>query len=163
MKKILVDMDGVITDFNKKYIEMFGMTPAEVRNDRVRKQYSEFWHLFVDRFAFEKLDWHEGGKELVHFLNGLSNVQLCILSSAGGFDRHVEVQDQKLNWLEDNMIDWPSVIVPGRRYKAGFASPDAFMIDDTPDVITKFCEKGGNGIIHKDYKETIKAIDHWLS
>ena len=52
MKKIFVDMDGVITDFNKKYTEMFGRTPAEVRMDRERKQYSEFWHLFVDRFGF---------------------------------------------------------------------------------------------------------------
>lgn len=155
-------MDGVITDFNKKYTEMFGRTPAEVRADRENKQYSEFWHLFVDRFGFEKLDWHEGGQELVHFLSSLENVQLCILTSAGGFDRHPEVQEQKLVWLNNNMIDWPAVVVPGRRFKSGFASGDAFMIDDTPDVISGFCNNGGSGIVHIDTAKTIDVLRRWL-
>lgn len=155
-------MDGVITDFNKKYTEMFGKTPAEVRADKARKQYSEFWHLFVDRRGFEKLDWHEGGQELIKFLETLKNVQISILTSAGGFDRHQEVQHQKLNWLQERMIDWPTVVVPGRRYKSGFASGDSFMIDDTPDVITGFCNNGGSGIIHKDVNETIDALSKWL-
>ena len=155
-------MDGVLTDFNKKYTEMFGKSPADVRNDRVHKQYSEYWHKFVDRDGFEKLDWHEGGQELVHFLEGLQNVQICILTSAGGFDRHNEVAFQKTEWLESRMIDWPVVVVPGRRYKAGFASGDSFMIDDTPDVIKGFCENGGTGIIHTDVNITINAIRKWL-
>lgn len=155
-------MDGVITDFNKKYTEMFGRTPAEVRMDRERKQYSEFWHLFVDRFGFEKLDWHEGGQELIHFLEGLQNVQICILTSAGGFDRHPEVQEQKLVWLNDKMINWPAVVVPGRRFKSGFASGDAFMIDDTPDVITGFCNNGGSGIVHTHTPKTIEVLRRWL-
>ena len=162
MKKIFVDMDGVITDFNKKYTEMFGRTPAEVRADRINKQYSEFWHLFVDRCGFEKLDWHEGGQELICYLEGLKNVQICILTSAGGFDRHPEVQEQKLNWLRERMVDWPAVVVPGRRFKSGFASSDAFMIDDTPDVITGFCDKGGYGILHTDVNLTIDALSKWL-
>lgn len=162
MKKIFVDMDGVLTDFNKKYTQMFGMTPAEVRADRVNKQYSDNWHKFVDRFGFEKLEWHPGGQDLVFFLESLENVQLCILTSAGGFDRHPEVQEQKLVWLNNNMIHWPAVVVPGRRFKAGFASGDAFIIDDTPDVVKGFCENGGNGIIHTDASKTIEVLSKWL-
>lgn len=162
MKKIFCDMDGVLTDFNKKYTEMFGKSPAEVRADKERKQYSEFWHKFVDRSGFEKLDWHEGGQELIHFLERIPNVQICILTSAGGFDRHNEVQYQKCEWLDQRMIDWPVVVVPGRRYKSGFASGDAFMIDDTPDVISGFCNNGGSGIIHTNTADTIKALERWL-
>lgn len=155
-------MDGVITDFNKKYSEMFGRSPKEVAGDRINKQYSEYWHLFVDRFGFEQLEWHEGGKELVQFLSSLKNVQLCILTSAGGFDRHPEVQEQKLTWLNNNKVNWPAVVVPGRRFKSGFASTDAFMIDDTPDVVTGFCSNGGSGIIHTDTEETIDSLKRWL-
>ncbi len=162
MKKIFVDMDGVITDFNKKYTQMFGRTPAEVRADRERKQYSEFWHKFVDRLGFEKLDWHEGGQELIHFLENIPNVQLCFLTSAGGFNRQYEVQEQKLTWLRERMLEWPAVVVPGRRFKSGFASGDAFMIDDTPDVIAGFCNNGGSGIIHTDTNITIEALKRWL-
>lgn len=163
MKKIFVDMDGVLTDFNKKYKEMFGATPSEIKSGENRTHYSEYWNQFVDRLGFEKLDWHPGAQELVHFLEKLENVQLCILTSAGGFDRQQEVMDQKLNWLDDRMIDWPAVVVPGRRYKAGFATGDSFMIDDTPDVIKGFCENGGSGIIHKDTAYTIEVLTRWLS
>lgn len=160
-------MDGVLTDFDKMYKSKFGYTPAEVRADKTRGNYSVFWNKIVDDSQFCYLEWHEGGKKLVEYLNNISTdqkkkVQLCILSSSGGFDRHSEVQSQKLRWLYMNNVRWPAVIVPGRSFKAGFASSDSFMIDDTPDVITNFIDRGGSGIIHKDAQETIDALAAWL-
>lgn len=162
MRTVFVDMDGVLCDFNKKYVELFERTPKEVRMDRERKMYSTYWHDFVDKSQFAYLDWHEGGQELVQFLNSLSKVQLCVLSSAGGFDRQREVLEQKVRWLRMHDIKWPAVIVPGRRYKSGFADSNSFMIDDTPDVVTGFIDSGGHGIIHTNASETIEAIKQWL-
>lgn len=163
MKKIFVDMDGVLTDFNRKYVDMFDKTPAEVKSSTDRKQYRSHWDQFVEARAFAELEWHEGGEELVEFLNILEDVQLCVLTSAGGFERQREVADQKLEWLQCKGIEWPAVVVPGRRYKSGFATNDAFMIDDTPDVIKGFVENSGHGIVHKNVVHTINTLHKWLS
>ena len=162
MKTIFVDMDGVLCDFNKRYKELYLRTPQEVRADRERKMYSTYWHDFINNSQFAYLEWHEGGQELVEFLKSLTNVQLCILSSAGGFDRQREVMEQKIRWLRMHDISWPAVITPGRRFKSGFADNYSFMIDDTPDVITEFVKAGGHGIIHTNAPETIEAIKKWL-
>ena len=167
MKRLFVDMDGVLSDFDKRYIEMFGMTPREVRDwDKAHKDhnYTDKWIQFVNNKGFATLDKHQGADVLVDYLKQLHNVQICILTSAGGFDMHREVQKQKLKWL-DKVLDvkWPAVVVPGRKYKAGFASGDAFIIDDTPDVVKSFCENGGNGIVHTDAYHTVSVLQRWLT
>ena len=163
MKTIFVDMDGVLTDFNKGYKDMFGRTPYEIKSGDNRKEYTKLWHEFVDNKGFENLEWNARGQELVQYLNNITNINICILSSAGGMDRHREVQDQKLIWLTEHNIHWPAMIVPGRRYKAGFASDQALMIDDTPDVVTSFRRAGGYAILHTDTSPTIELISEFLN
>ena len=151
MKKIFVDMDGVLCDFNKRYTEKFGRTPAEVKADRVNKMYSRHWHEFVDDAEFTSLEKMGNADELLGILRSVDDrFEICILSSAGGFDRQREVQEQKLAWLEMHDIYWPAVIVPGRKYKTGFAGVGALMIDDTYDVVESFIKAGGDGVWYKD-------------
>ncbi len=40
-KTIFVDMDGVLTDFERGYTEMFGMTPLEARHSSTRLTFSK--------------------------------------------------------------------------------------------------------------------------
>lgn len=164
MKTIFVDMDGVLTDFNSNYKRIIGMTPQEVRESRDRKEYSVYWEKYVTSNGFTDQDWFQGAQELVEFLNK-QDVQKCILSSSGGMKFHNIVQAQKHIWLMDHGIDWPVVIVPGRRYKAGFASTQSALIDDTADVIDSFTSKGGLGILHvADRKwNTTYQIEQWLA
>ena len=151
MKKIFVDMDGVLCDFNKRYTEKFGRTPAEVRADREKKMYSKHWHTFVDDHEFASLAKMGNANVLLDILRSVDDrFEICILSSAGGFDRQREVQEQKLAWLEMHDIHWPAVIVPGRRFKTGFASVDSLIIDDTYDVVESFIKAGGDGVWYKD-------------
>ena len=163
MKTIFVDMDGVLTNFNEGYKAMFGRTPQEIKASNNRKEYTKLWHEFVDNKGFENLNWNPRGQELVQYLNNITNINICILSSAGGMDRHREVQDQKLVWLTNNNIQWPAMIVPGRKYKAGFASDQALMIDDTPDVVTSFRRQGGYAILHTEASPTIELISEFLN
>jgi 5'(3')-deoxyribonucleotidase len=165
-KTIFVDMDGVLTDFSKEYMRMFGMTPQEVARDRVNKRFSDYWREFIDDRAFARLDKHEGADELIAFLDtcvGKHNV--CILSSSGGFDRHRDVTKQKLEWLDDHFIEWPAMIVPGKRFKHGFASPDSILIDDTYEVVTAFEAAGGNIIHHTTdtLHTTVDRLQEWLA
>lgn len=167
MKKIFVDMDGVLTDFNGMYTKLFDRTPAQVKADRVKKEYSEHWHSFVDQRAFAALDILPGGQKLLEFLRYTDPrfVQICILTSAGGFDRHPDVTEQKTEWVRNHLINWPVVVVPGRRYKAGFATSDAIIIDDTYDVVTSFISAGGTGIHHSDQRidHTLLSLQEWIN
>lgn len=151
MKKIFVDMDGVLCNFNKRYTEKFGRTPAQVRADRENKMYSTHWHQFVDDNEFTSLEKMDNADKLIAILSSVDHLfDICILSSAGGFDRQREVQAQKLAWLAAHDIYWPAVVVPGRRFKTGFASSDALIIDDTYDVVESFIKAGGHGVWYKD-------------
>lgn len=164
MKHIWLDMDGVLCDFQKKYQLLFDVTTQEARK-MDRKKYHQIWDDFVDMRAFATLDWYPGGEELVEYMRTLDpkKIQIGILSSSGGFDRQREVQEQKTEWLSRHFIDWPTVIVPGRRYKAGFARPDSILIDDTPDNITSFVKAGGAAIEHTEWRLTKPLLEMWLS
>lgn len=160
---IYCDMDGVLTDFNAGYKLITGRSPSDVRSDSNRELYAHYWDTFVDAEGFTNLDWQPGGQELVEYLRSIEDrVQICILSSAGGFHRQREVQDQKLDWLHLEGIEWPTVIVPGRRYKPAFATQNALLIDDTKDTVREFALIG-RAIHHTDAKHTIPLIDLWLS
>lgn len=153
MKYVYVDMDGVLTDFERRYRELFGEDPKETRDKKNgnKGQYSKNWHDFVQGNNFATLDWHPGGREIVEqleFIESFYNVEIKVLTSSGGTDRHNEVAKQKLKWIDTQFIAWPTIVVPGRRYKQLFANKDSFIIDDTPDVIEKFVANKGNGVLH---------------
>lgn len=166
-KIIYVDMDGVLSDFESKYVELFGETPERTRMNRDRSvddksQFSKRWNEFVDRRAFEFLKKFEGCDELVKFLKSLKNVELKILTSTGGAEHHNKVVIQKVIWVELNNIGFPVIAVPGRRFKSVFANENTILIDDTPDVVDSFFNNGGNSVLHKNVADTISAVENFL-
>jgi hypothetical protein len=163
VNKIYLDMDGVICDFHKRYREMFSYDAGGegMENSRDRKEFSKNWKQFVGTNQFETLDWFPGGLELVEFVKTL-DVRVEILSSSGGIHNHSEVRDQKISWLRKNGIFFPVNIVPGRRVKKYFALPSNILIDDMEDVIDRFNENHGIGILHKDVNVTISRLKELL-
>jgi len=159
INKIFVDMDGVLADFNSRFVELFGHPPSESRN-----KFGQHWRTLVDDKHFENFDLHEGATELVEFLNSVKHrADIAILSSSGGFKDHASVQSQKIKWLCKNNIVFPAIIVPGRWYKKGFASITSFLIDDTKDVCEDFEFAGGLVSLHTNAKETIDKLKVWLN
>lgn len=161
IKKIYLDMDGVLCDFEKKFTELYGLLSLTKRD---RKQWSKDWEDFIlNQHGFEKLDWFPGGQELLAYLRRHPNIHVEILSSSGGERFHGEVTVQKIKWLRKHGINYKANIVPGRKKKAEYATPDSLIIDDTPDVIRYFTQAGGQAILHKDIKETIQKLDTLLN
>lgn len=162
MKTIYVDMDGVLTEFEKKYIELYGLSPKEVR-DQKHGLYSQYWNKFVDAQQFVWLDRHKGYTKLVSYLQSLVDIKIYILSSSGGGSTHNAVVTQKIKWLEMNGLqDWPAIIVPGRRYKSNFANQKSFLIDDTADVVSSFVKNKGHSVIHADVDYTIHILKEFV-
>jgi hypothetical protein len=159
--KIYLDMDGVIANFEKRYIELFREHPGSSRD---RKEFSKNWTSFIEGKNFESLDYWPGGPELINYLIYRFN-DVEILTSSGGKKYHNEVTEQKNKWIKERNLPstWKVNVVAGRSLKAEFATPDSILIDDTLDVIDAFNKAGGIGIHHKDVGNTMMLLDILLA
>ena len=159
IKKIYLDMDGVLSDFEKQFKDLYG---EQSLKNRDRKLWSEDWPDFIQRKQFEELPKFAGADELLEFIRKVP-VEIEILTSSGGVKFHEHVKEQKKAWLKKYSIAYKPHVVPGRRHKKEYATPETILIDDTPDVIESFNRAGGIGILHKDVKETIKTLETLLN
>lgn len=159
IQKIFLDMDGVLTDFEVRWAEVFGFPAQTVRK---RKNFSEEWPQFVAQKQFETLDWFPGGQELLQYIQS-KNIPTEILSSSGGVQFHKEVKAQKKLWLKERGITYKANVVPGKRKKAEYAKPFYVLIDDTPENVDRFIDHGGIGILHKEANITIEKLESLLN
>lgn len=163
LKTLYLDMDGVLCDMEHTYKEMFGITPLEARHQG-KEAYDANWREFVAKRAFRRLPEHPSARQLLDYVKTLEGkVNIAILSSSSGLQSHFIVQHDKLIWLEDNGVNYPALIVPGRFYKKNYANPNSFLVDDFAANIHEFVGAGGHGIIHTNSSETIPAIEQWAS
>lgn len=163
-KVIYVDMDGVLSNFEKRYEEVFHMSSARARDLKHMGKEKNNWLTFVSNELFETLPPMPRFKELFDFLQGLP-VRKMILSSTGGAQFHGHVLKQKLTWLKNNQVPWGPIFVPGRRYKKTFAGPSTLLIDDTIDVVTSFRGANGSAILHNEefFDRTISDVEEWMT
>ena len=148
-------MDGVLCNFEKRFTELYGKDALGARD---RKNFTTNWPNFIMDGNFESLEWFPGGKELLDFIQNETDWEVEILSSSGGEKFHSEVAAQKVVWLCDNSIPYKANIVPGRKHKTAYATPETILIDDTEDIIVNFNAAGGLGILHKDINETLAKL-----
>ena len=160
IKKIYLDMDGVLCDFERKFGELYG---EEALKNRDRKLWTEDWPDFIQTNQFEELAKFPGADDLLLFIRKHPEIQVEILTSSGGQKYHDQVKEQKIVWLKKNSIAYKPNVVPGRKHKKEYAQPDTVLIDDTEDVIENFNRAGGIGILHRDAKETIKRLESLLN
>ena len=151
-------MDGVLSDFEARYVELFGERPSDIQ--RRNKEFYAYWETFVKGKNFEVLPPHKGGVELLEYLGTeFKDIPVEILSSSGGQHFHEEVAEQKRKWLCDHGITYNPIIVPGGSKKAEYAkSLWDILIDDTERNIDKFRKAGGTGILHTNVDDTIKQL-----
>ena len=160
IKKIYLDMDGVLCDFERKFEELYG---EEALKNRDRKLWTEDWPDFIQTNQFEELAKFPGADDLLLFIRKHPEIEVEILTSSGGQKYHDQVKEQKIVWLKKNSIAYKPNVVPGRKHKKEFAQPDTVLIDDTEDVVENFNRAGGIGILHRDAKETIKRLESLLN
>jgi hypothetical protein len=153
--KLYLDMDGVLCNFEKRFTELYGKDALGARD---RKNFTTNWPNFIMDGNFESLEWFPGGKELLDFIQNETDWEVEILSSSGGEKFHSEVAAQKVVWLCNNGIPYKANIVPGRKHKTAYATPETILIDDTEDIIVNFNAAGGLGILHKDANETLAKL-----
>jgi hypothetical protein len=152
--KIYLDMDGVIADFNKRYKELYKIEPKEADT---YKTFDKFFTMFIAERQFATLNLMPDAIELINYLRSLK-VPTEILSSTSSEKRDAEIREQKIEWLNNQNIEFPVNLVPGKRFKRDFSNSNSLLIDDTPQNIDQWRVEGGIGILHTDAITTIGIL-----
>jgi len=155
---IYLDMDGVIADFEKRYIELFGVAPQEAEKS---KKFDHYFEMFIANNGFADLPLMPGAMEGIDFLRKCS-APTQMLTSSSDEKRHDAVSKQKLVWLQKHGITFNPIVVPGKALKQQYAAPDKILIDDMEINIQQWRDKGGIGILHKDWPTTLVILKMYV-
>jgi len=142
------DLDGVLADFDKRCMEVFGQYPNSL-NERymwatITKHHP---HFYAD------LDWMPDGKEL---WNVVKEYVPTILT---GTPRSVKAaRNDKLKWCAIELGEDVPVIAGPTRDKPLYASPGAILIDDRVRTKAGWENAGGIFILHTSAKQSIEEL-----
>lgn len=143
---IFLDMDGVITDFNKSVCKQFDLPyPPQVYHffPEIRERVSEF----CDTSFWHNLEWMHDGREILRAIMdtlGLEKVYLCTKIMP-----NIESASGKMMWIQDNLpVYLDRVIIMSLGVPKYFlARPDTLLIDDRDKYVEEFTAAGGQGIL----------------
>jgi hypothetical protein len=164
---IYCDMDGVLCDFDKRFMEFSNGIPPSEYESKFGK--SAFWELISkkgvgfwsemewkvdekDPEADEKDSKKTGGKTLWEYIEKYKPIIL----SAPSFEK--SSKDGKEKWINSNLKNVGGIKLVPANEKQKFANPNAILIDDRTSNIQQWIDKGGIGILHTSADETIKQL-----
>lgn len=137
MNQLYIDMDGVVSDFDRSIINTFG----EEYSDRIA---DKFWkQTCVDAEVFRRMPPIEIGVQMVHQLIAAGH-NVCFMTSTGGMPHHIDIAKQKLDWLHTHGLgDRPIAFCMNTQGKGLYAQPGAILIDDRQKVCDAWDANGG--------------------
>jgi len=148
---LYVDMDGVLTDFDKRFQDFSPLLPKEYE-----EQYGvgKFWDLIDNKTGVRfwvGMDWMPDGKRLWNFVKHLNPT---ILSSPS---MQEESKIGKHLWIRKH-IPGTKTILTFSSMKQNHSGENRILIDDRPKNIEQWESKGGIGILHTDAFSTIERL-----
>jgi hypothetical protein len=157
--QIYCDMDGVLTDFENRFVEMLRQEgpkyySKEVINQVTRPKHfealegaEEFWNFIDNHIGLEfwsGMNWMPNGRQLWSFIQPYSPI---ILTSPS---RQNTSRLGKRIWVKDHLTPAPPVEFRFGDAKSDFANQKAILIDDKPSNLQAFTAKGGIALEVKD-------------
>ena len=148
---IYCDMDGVIADFDKRFTDLSGMSPNQYEQ---KYGIEQFWNFIDNEIGVRfwvGIPWMQDGKQLWEYIKKYKPTLLSAPS------RNNESRLGKRLWVKKH-IPGAKLVLASRANKQDYAKPNAILIDDRPDTIIEWENKGGIGILHKSAEETIQKL-----
>lgn len=142
--KIYCDMDGVLTDFEKRFDHFTGKKPNEYEKEFGTAQ---FWHLIDNEIGVRfwvGMDWMPEGRRLWDFIKPY---QPDLLTSPS---KNNTSRLGKNLWVRNNLNPKPKTIFAYSKDKQRYANENAILIDDKKSNINEWAAKGGIAIRCKD-------------
>jgi len=149
--EIYCDMDGVLCDFDKRFMEFSnGIPPGKYESKFGKKA---FWKLISEKGVgyWVGIPWMSDGKQLWNYIKPYNPSLL----SAPSMEESSRLG--KRLWVRNN-IPGTKLILRSAEQKQEFANPNAILIDDRPSNIEQWRAKGGIGILHTSANETIEQL-----
>jgi len=152
---IFIDMDGVLTDFERRFEQFAGVTPDEYMSQKTiqvgeKKANEEFWNLVDKQIGvrfWAGMPWMPEGEKLYKYIK---KYKPTILTSPS---REESSRIGKGVWVKRNMSGVPVKFGYGADGKAKFAGPNKILIDDREDNISAWKAAGGIGILFKSTEQ----------
>ncbi len=155
VKRIFIDMDGVLVDFLAGVSKMIGKPLTS--DAKGHSEYDARKQELTDKRLFRNLppmvDYHE----LIGYVKHTA-LPWEILTAAGTVNRETVVYD-KNEWIKQ-YVD-PFIVVTctySGTQKAAFARDGNVLIDDRKENIDAWEDAGGIGVLHTSAENTIKAL-----
>ena len=155
IKRIFLDMDGVLADFNTG-VETLTGTPfpntLQGHND-----YDERKEELTNKRLFRHLPIMEDMHDLVGYVRH-TGLPWEILTAAGTVNRELVVWD-KQEWIKEHVS--PTVVVTCTMtgsQKGMFAIEGSVLVDDRQKNLDAWEKYGGIGILHTSAEDTINQL-----
>ena len=155
VKRIFVDMDGVVADFLAGCSEMMGKPLTS--DDAGHTEYDLRKEELTNKRLFGMLPPMVDYADLIGYIKH-TGLPWEILTAAGTVNRELVVYD-KNTWVR-KYID-PTVVVTctySGSQKGAFAKKGFVLIDDRPKNIKAWEDNGGIGIVHESAEKTINIL-----
>jgi len=152
---IYVDMDGVLTDFERRFEQFAGVSPDEFTSQKTiqvgkEKADEQFWDLIDKQIGvrfWAGMPWMPEGEKLYQYIK---KSKPTILTSPS---RDESSRIGKGVWVKRNMPNVPVKFGYKASGKAKYAGPNKILIDDREDNIAAWKAAGGIGILFKSTEQ----------
>jgi 5'(3')-deoxyribonucleotidase len=142
------DLDGVLADFCKGFMEIAGKRPEAFGTDDMWAYVASAPEFFL------RLEVMPGTKEMLHLAASMGEVR--ILTAIPRKTTYPAAEDEKRQWVARHFGDISVTVVQYARQKADHAMPADILIDDAEDNIRRWIRAGGIGI---HYVDAVEAAD----
>lgn len=184
--RIFLDMDQTLADFDLHFRNCFGLFPLEYKNSMVNVvkdlggTYDQAIDTFVESFwqainTTEKNFWENipPTKAFKHIWKLTKKHKPIIITAIpASMPESVIAMIGKKKWVAKYMDrSVPMIVLPLIHDNIGMIPKYRFchhindiLVDDNRDILEKWVEKGGVGILHKDeeYHETISKLKDYI-
>jgi hypothetical protein len=160
MTQIFIDVDGVVADFDKRSIEILGMTMREFED---KQGQVEAWkRLYATPDFFYTLDPMADAHYLVgHVFNMCLQRGLTAPIFLTGCPRGEWAQPQKQRWKE-KYFPHLEMICTASATKVNYMKPGDIIIDDWERHKPKWEAAGGHWILHKSAEQSLQELQQLL-
>lgn len=139
--ELYCDQDGVLTDFDGRFEHFAGLLPKAYEEKFGTKA---LWSLIDKKIGYtfwSEMGWTKEGKKLWSFIRDYDPILLTSPS------RSESSRAGKKTWVEQNLSPMPKIFFRYSGEKHMVAHPRAIHIDDREDIIERWRERGGIGIL----------------
>ena len=165
--QVYVDMDGVLTDFDKSFLEL----APQYKSGREAEDAlgtAGFWDIIrADKKFWFEMNWMPDGKKLWEYVKQFKP----IINTVPSKDDHPTSEEGKAYWIAKHLGTnylWPIVLAESKKkgeyaLKQTDSIKGSILIDDRAENLEEWKEKGGIPILHISAKNTIFELKKILN